>query len=143
MDRGSADPTRLIPSDAIGPFLHLTLAGWAVLETSLRVRELARGKGRSAHDRATRALIGLAVGAAIALAARSGSLAPSLHTGGPHRAAGLILMWLGLALAVCVVLPLAALLWRIRVEEAEMVRVLGDPYRTYQQRTKRLVPGLW
>jgi protein-S-isoprenylcysteine O-methyltransferase Ste14 len=172
-----------------------------VLETSLRVRELARGKGRSAHDRATRVLIGLAVGAAIALAARSGSLAPSVHMGGPHRAAGLILMWLGLAirtwaiaalgsafrttvevdpgqavvssgpyrwvrhpsytgllmilggfglgvgnwlaLAACVVFPLAALLRRIRVEEAEMIRVLGDPYRSYQRRTKRLVPGLW
>jgi protein-S-isoprenylcysteine O-methyltransferase Ste14 len=48
-----------------------------------------------------------------------------------------------LALAASVALPLPALLWRIRVEEAEMIRVLGDPYRSYRRRTKRLVPGVW
>lgn len=49
--------------------------------------------------------------------------------------------WPGLAL--CVVLPLAALVRRIQVEEAELIRVLGDPYRDYIGRTKRLIPGLW
>jgi protein-S-isoprenylcysteine O-methyltransferase Ste14 len=39
--------------------------------------------------------------------------------------------------------PLPALLRRIQVEEAELNRVLGDPYRAYQTRTKRLIPGLW
>jgi protein-S-isoprenylcysteine O-methyltransferase Ste14 len=47
------------------------------------------------------------------------------------------------SLAVCVLLPLPALLLRIRVEEAELTRVLGDSYRRYQQHTKRLIPGLW
>jgi protein-S-isoprenylcysteine O-methyltransferase Ste14 len=49
----------------------------------------------------------------------------------------------GLVLAVCAVLPLPALLRRMQVEEAEMVRVLGDRYRAYQARTKRLIPGIW
>ena len=48
-----------------------------------------------------------------------------------------------LALIVCVVLPLPALVRRIHVEEAEMVGVLGDPYGEYQRRTKRLIPGIW
>ena len=48
-----------------------------------------------------------------------------------------------LALTVCVVLPLLALVRRIHVEEAEMVSVLGDRYRAYQARTKRLIPGVW
>jgi protein-S-isoprenylcysteine O-methyltransferase Ste14 len=48
-----------------------------------------------------------------------------------------------LALVVCLVVPLPALLRRIQVEEAELNRVLGDPYRAYQTRTKRLIPGLW
>ena len=48
-----------------------------------------------------------------------------------------------LALAVCVVVPLPALLRRIQVEEAELNRVLGDPYRIYQTRTRRLIPGVW
>jgi protein-S-isoprenylcysteine O-methyltransferase Ste14 len=48
-----------------------------------------------------------------------------------------------LALAVFLVLPLPALLWRIHVEEAELTSVLGDPYRAYQARSRRLIPGLW
>ena len=48
-----------------------------------------------------------------------------------------------LALVVCVVLPPLALLYRIRWEEAELTRVLGEPYRAYQMRTKRLIPGIW
>ena len=61
----------------------------------------------------------------------------------------LILAGFGLAcgdwrsVAICLVLPLPALLWRIRVEEAELVRVLGEPYRAYAARTDRLVPGVW
>ena len=48
-----------------------------------------------------------------------------------------------LALAVCAMLPLPAVLRRIRVEEAELTSVLGDSYRAYQAQTKRLIPGLW
>ncbi len=47
------------------------------------------------------------------------------------------------ALAVCIVLPGAAMLRRIRVEEAELTRVLGEPYQVYCDHTKRLIPGLW
>jgi protein-S-isoprenylcysteine O-methyltransferase Ste14 len=45
--------------------------------------------------------------------------------------------------AACLVLPPPALVWRIHVEEAELGRVLGDAYRAYQERTARLIPGLW
>jgi protein-S-isoprenylcysteine O-methyltransferase Ste14 len=179
--------------------LQLTLAGWVVLELGLRVRERLQGRGSAARDRATRVLIAVSLGAAIALAALTASRAPRIA--GPHRAAGLIVMWLGLAirvwaiaalgrafrttvevdpaqavvttgpyrwvrhpsytglllivtgyglaagnwlaLAVCAVLPLPALLRRIAVEEAELTRVLGDRYRAYQAQTKRLIPGLW
>jgi protein-S-isoprenylcysteine O-methyltransferase Ste14 len=48
-----------------------------------------------------------------------------------------------LSLAACVVLPLPVILWRIRVEEAELNRVLGQAYRTYQSDRARLIPGLW
>jgi protein-S-isoprenylcysteine O-methyltransferase Ste14 len=64
---------------------------------------------------------------------------------------GLLLIALGagigfgnwLSLALCVVLPPLGLLPRIVVEEAEMNRVLGDDYRDYQARTRRLIPGVW
>jgi protein-S-isoprenylcysteine O-methyltransferase Ste14 len=48
-----------------------------------------------------------------------------------------------LALAAIVLLPLAAVLVRIRVEEAALARRLGDAYRSYSARTRRLVPGVW
>jgi protein-S-isoprenylcysteine O-methyltransferase Ste14 len=64
---------------------------------------------------------------------------------------GLLLIAAGIGLAgdtwpglvVCLVLPTAAMLRRIRVVEAALTRVLGDPYRAYQSHTKRLIPGLW
>lgn len=181
--------------------LSLTLAGWALFELSLRVRESVQSKGGTGQDRATRILIAAAIGGAIALSLVTAKAVPSLRIPGPYRAAGLIVMWLGLAirvwavaalgrafrttvevdpgqaivssgpyrwvrhpsytglllilagfglalgnwlpLAICVALPLPALLRRIRVEEAELTRVLGEPYRAYQTRTKRLIPGVW
>ena len=64
---------------------------------------------------------------------------------------GLMLLFAGfglvvgnwLALAVCVLVPLPALVRRIDVEETELNRVLGDSYRDYQRHTKRLIPGVW
>jgi protein-S-isoprenylcysteine O-methyltransferase Ste14 len=48
-----------------------------------------------------------------------------------------------LSLAICLLLPLPGVLWRIQVEEAELERVLGDAYSAYQARTTRLIPWLW
>ena len=76
---------------------------------------------------------------------------------GPYRLvrhpayAGNLLLYAGiglalgnlLSLAVLIVLPLAGLLPRIRVEEAELTRGLGEPYRRYAAETSRLVPGVW
>jgi protein-S-isoprenylcysteine O-methyltransferase Ste14 len=78
-------------------------------------------------------------------------------SGGPYKRirhpayAGLLLIAAGFALAVgnwlslvlCLLLPLPGILWRIHVEEAELERVLGDAYRTYQGKTTRLIPWLW
>jgi protein-S-isoprenylcysteine O-methyltransferase Ste14 len=179
----------------------LTLAGWALLEVSLRIREGVRGNAGRERDRGTRVLIAVTLGAAIGLAGAAASLAPSLQIPAVGRAAGVAVMWLGLAFriwaiaalrgafrttvkvdpdqtvvttgpyrwirhpaysglllivagfgltwgnwlsfAVCAVLPLPAVLWRIHVEEAELDRVLGDAYRTYQMHTARLIPWLW
>ena len=48
-----------------------------------------------------------------------------------------------LSMVSMVMLPLAAILVRIRVEEAELATALGQEYRSYASRTRRLVPGLW
>jgi protein-S-isoprenylcysteine O-methyltransferase Ste14 len=38
--------------------------------------------------------------------------------------------------------PLAGYAYRIRVEEGTLIRSLGEPYRSYMKRTKRLIPFL-
>jgi protein-S-isoprenylcysteine O-methyltransferase Ste14 len=49
--------------------------------------------------------------------------------------------WLSVAAAF--LLPLAALLVRIRIEEPALVASLGPEYFEYQKRTKRLLPWIW
>jgi protein-S-isoprenylcysteine O-methyltransferase Ste14 len=64
---------------------------------------------------------------------------------------GLLLILIGSGLAICdwlaliitALVPTAALLRRISVEERTLVDVLGQPYLDYQSHTKRLLPGLW
>jgi protein-S-isoprenylcysteine O-methyltransferase Ste14 len=47
------------------------------------------------------------------------------------------------SLAVLVVLPLAGILYRIRVEERVLLAYFGPAYQEYANRTKRLLPGIW
>jgi len=47
------------------------------------------------------------------------------------------------AVAAALFLPLAAVVIRIRHEEAMLRRELGEPYEAYARRTARLVPGIW
>jgi protein-S-isoprenylcysteine O-methyltransferase Ste14 len=78
-------------------------------------------------------------------------------TAGPYRLlrhpsyAGLLLIMTGfglvsanwVGLAGMVLLTLAGLLWRIHAEERALLTTLGDPYRAYAARHKRLVPLVW
>jgi protein-S-isoprenylcysteine O-methyltransferase len=64
---------------------------------------------------------------------------------------GALLTFIGFGLALgswlallCLILPItAAFLWRIRVEENALTEALGDDYRQYILRTKRLVPFVY
>lgn len=64
---------------------------------------------------------------------------------------GLLLLFLGMGLSfgnwlslIVIVVPfLAALLYRIRVEEASLTEVLGQDYIDYCRTTKRLLPGIF
>ena len=78
-------------------------------------------------------------------------------TAGPYRLlrhpsyTGLLLACAGVglasanwvAVAAMVVLPLAAVLWRIHAEENALLATLGDRYRRYAAQHKRLVPLVW
>ena len=48
-----------------------------------------------------------------------------------------------ISIVVVMVLTLPAYLLRIREEEAALAETLGEPYRAYQARTHRLVPGIY
>ena len=64
---------------------------------------------------------------------------------------GILLMFAGIGISfdnlgsvtACVVLPLASILNRLRVEEPVLERELGDQYRRYARGKKRLVPWVW
>ena len=49
--------------------------------------------------------------------------------------------WLSLIFAVG--LPLVALLYRIHIEEKELVSSIGAEYEKYQKETKKLIPWIW
>jgi protein-S-isoprenylcysteine O-methyltransferase len=76
---------------------------------------------------------------------------------GPYRYirhpsyAGALLAFVGLGLCfgnwlsiLFLTVPIiGAFLWRIRIEESALTEALGDDYRRYQQRTKRLIPWVY
>jgi len=65
--------------------------------------------------------------------------------------AGLVALWIGSGLAsgnilvtlVITVAMFAAYAYRIRSEEVMLAATLGQPYRDYQKRTKRLIPFIY
>jgi hypothetical protein len=85
--------------------LQLTLAGWAVFELGVRVRERRGGRGSAARDRGTRALIALTLGAAIALAVVIGSRSTGPRIAGSYSL-GVIVVCLGLAIRVWAIVAL-------------------------------------
>jgi protein-S-isoprenylcysteine O-methyltransferase Ste14 len=79
---------------------ELTLAAWALVEVGVRVREGVQGNGRGDRDRGTRVLIAITLGATIVAAVGARSVASELRAPAPLRTAGVVVMWLGLALRV-------------------------------------------
>jgi protein-S-isoprenylcysteine O-methyltransferase Ste14 len=76
---------------------------------------------------------------------------------GPYRLirhpsyTGLLMVELGLgimlgtwlSIAACLLPPLIAFVIRLLTEERVLARELGAPYRSYMERTDRLIPGVW
>ena len=76
---------------------------------------------------------------------------------GPYRVIrhpsylGAMLAFLGFSLGfanwasfVIIIAPIfSALLWRIQIEEAALTEALGERYRSYVRRTKRLIPSVY
>jgi protein-S-isoprenylcysteine O-methyltransferase Ste14 len=108
---------------------QVTLAGWAVFELGLRVRERLGGQGSAARDRGTRALIAVTLGTAIALAVVTGSRLTGPRIADPFKSLGVIVMWLGLAIRVWAIAALGrAFRTTVEVDPGQAVVSTG-PYR--------------
>lgn len=112
--------------------IAVTLAVWASVEASLMLRDLARGKGSTARDRGTRSLLVVgwlvAFGGALWLAEQFGPES-GWRLGRWHAVAGLLVMWIGLAVRVWAVIVLGSA-FRTTVEvDAGQLLVDRGPYR--------------
>ena len=108
--------------------VDLTLATWALLELGVRVRETLHGKGGRHRDRGTRILVALTLGAAIVTAVAAPST-QSLPTLAPLPAAGIVAIWLGLALRAWAIAALGSdFRTTVEVEPGQAVVSTG-PYR--------------
>ncbi len=66
------------------------------------------------------------------------------YTGSMLAVLGFLLTMANWASLLIIFVPiLAVTLWRIHIEEAALLAALGEPYRAYMQRTKRLIPGIY
>jgi protein-S-isoprenylcysteine O-methyltransferase Ste14 len=110
----------------------VTLAVWAAVEVTLLARDLARGKGSTARDRGTRSLLVagwlVAFVAAMWLADQFGA-ASGWRLGRWHTAAGLMVMWIGLAIRIWSVIVLgSAFRTTVEVDAGQQIVDRG-PYR--------------
>ncbi len=112
--------------------VQLTLVAWLVLEVGLLIRDRVRGKGSGAADKGTLLLnFGVIVAAVVA----AGILAGALH-GAPWQfksaglsAAGLAVMWIGLAIRIWAIVVLGkSFRTTVEVDAGQQV-VDGGPYR--------------
>jgi protein-S-isoprenylcysteine O-methyltransferase len=66
------------------------------------------------------------------------------YTGSMVAVLGFLLTIANWASLLIIFAPIIAItLWRIHIEEAALLAALGEPYRAYMQRTKRLIPGIY
>src|SRR5216683_1513543 len=93
--------------------IGITFWFWVVLEVGLRTRDRVRGKGTTGSDRGTRMFIGITIIGATVVAQVAAttlrghtSLRLGSGTGGWQVSAGLVMMWLGLAVRIWAVVVL-------------------------------------
>ena len=64
------------------------------------------------------------------------------YTGGLITILGILVCLTNPVAFLGLIPPLAGYAYRIHIEEKALARSLGDPYRSYMRRTKRLIPFL-
>jgi protein-S-isoprenylcysteine O-methyltransferase Ste14 len=116
---------------ALPVYLVVSVAVWCAMEVVLVVRDLVRRKAGGGHDRGTRAIVALSLGAAIALGSLLRRSVPSLDTPAPDvfGVAGLVVLWAGLLLRVWAVWALGGAFSTYVQVDADQAVVTRGPYR--------------
>jgi protein-S-isoprenylcysteine O-methyltransferase Ste14 len=111
--------------------LQVSILCWFALEFGLAVRDVARRKARLNRDRGTRLVVSLSLGAAFGIGWLMRSRVQALDTPAPEvfAVAGLVLIWIGMAVRVWAVLALGGSFSTfVQVDERQSV-VTSGPYR--------------
>ncbi len=112
------------------PF-QVSIFCWFALEVGLLIRDLVRRKGRRGRDRGTRVIVSLSLGAAIVISALMRGWVPALDTPATDAfaVAGLVVIWVGLAVRVWAVVTLGRSFSTFIQVGADQAVVTRGPYR--------------
>lgn len=111
--------------------LRVSIYCWFALEVALLVRDLVRGQGRRGRDRGTRLIVSLSLGGSIftGVLMRRWAPAADIPAADALAAAGVIVIWLGLAVRVWAVLTLGESFRTFVEVDADQAVVTRGPYR--------------
>jgi protein-S-isoprenylcysteine O-methyltransferase Ste14 len=115
----------------LSPPFEVTIYCWFALELLLVVRDVITRRARLEHDRGTRGVVALTLAGAIIAGVAVRTWLPALHTPVPavFEVAGLVVVWLGLALRIWAVVTLGrSFSTFIQVESGQTVVTRG-PYQ--------------
>jgi protein-S-isoprenylcysteine O-methyltransferase Ste14 len=112
------------------PFL-VSIYCWFAFELGLLVRDLVRRKGRLRQDRGTRMIVSVSVALSILIGIPLRTWVPALDMPAPHAfgIAGIVVIWLGLAVRVWSVVTLGRSFSTFVQVDADQVVVTRGPYR--------------
>ena len=112
------------------PFL-VSIYCWFAWELGLLIRDLVRRKGRLGSDRGTRVIVSLTLAGSIWIGILLRSWVPALDTPAPNAfaVAGVVVIWVGLALRVWAVLTLGRSFSTFIEIDADQAVVTRGPYR--------------
>jgi protein-S-isoprenylcysteine O-methyltransferase Ste14 len=109
----------------------ISISCWFALEVGLVIRDLVRRRARLGQDRGTRAIVALSLGVSIFVGTQMRRWVPALDTPAPEAfaVAGLVVIWVGLAVRLWAVLTLGrSFSTFVQVDAGQRVITHG-PYR--------------
>jgi protein-S-isoprenylcysteine O-methyltransferase Ste14 len=111
--------------------LRVSIYCWFALEVGLLVRDLVRRKGRLGWDRGTRGIVSLSLGGSIFIGWLMRGWVPALDTpaADAFAAAGIVMIWVGLAVRVWAVLTLGGSFSTFLQVDVDQAVVTRGPYR--------------